>query len=64
MTDPAAALQTSSEVIERFVELAGPACTPATDMADLADMVRTLLAVEAGRDTWPSWTRSGADMGP
>jgi hypothetical protein len=51
VTAPAAALPTSHDVIKHFVELAGPARTPAADMADLADMIRTLLAVEARRDT-------------
>ncbi|MFE6335226.1 hypothetical protein ACFVOK_18710 [Streptomyces sp. NPDC057798] len=51
MTGPTTALPTSHDMIKRFVELAGPARTPAADMADLADMIRTLMAVQAGRDT-------------
>ncbi|HBF84940.1 MAG TPA: hypothetical protein DD420_34940 [Streptomyces sp.] len=38
-------------MMRRLVESAGPARQPAADMADLAEMIRTLLGVEARRDT-------------
>ncbi|MFF4836980.1 hypothetical protein [Streptomyces sp. NPDC001315] len=55
MTSPATAVETLSvtgaAVMNQLMESAGPACEPAADMADLAEVIRTLLAVEALRDT-------------
>ncbi|MER6074656.1 hypothetical protein ABT187_38750 [Streptomyces sp. NPDC001817] len=45
------ATATSAEEMWRLVESAGTGREPAADMADLADVIRTLLAVEARRDT-------------
>ncbi|WP_124286736.1 hypothetical protein [Streptomyces sp. ADI92-24] len=38
-------------MMHQLVQSAGPGREPAADMADLADVIRTLLAVEARRDT-------------
>ncbi|MFF0698570.1 hypothetical protein ACFYU4_38815 [Streptomyces tendae] len=46
-----AVLPTGTEMMQRLVEAAGAAREPAADMADLAEVVRALLAVEARRDT-------------
>ncbi|MGW2900123.1 hypothetical protein ACWDAO_37435 [Streptomyces sp. NPDC001212] len=51
MTAPAAPMPTGVEVMQHLVESAGPAREPAADMADLAEVIRTLLAVEARSDT-------------
>ncbi|WP_432043291.1 hypothetical protein [Streptomyces cadmiisoli] len=51
MTAPAEALPTGAEVMQHLVESAGVARQPAADMADLAEVIRTLLAVDARRDT-------------
>jgi len=48
---PAVALPTGAQVMQHLVESAGAAWKPAADMADLAEVIRTLLAVEARRDT-------------
>lgn len=37
--------------MQHLVESVGTACCPAADLADLAEVVRALLAVEARRDT-------------
>jgi hypothetical protein len=44
-------LPRGADMMQNLVESAGAASRPAADMADLADMIRTLLAVEARRDT-------------
>ncbi|MGW6805724.1 hypothetical protein, partial [Streptomyces sp. NPDC055039] len=51
MTAPAEALPTGEEAMQQLVESAGAAREPAADMADLAELIRTLMAVEAHRDT-------------
>ena len=51
MTAPAEALPTGAEVMRHLVESAGESRQPAADMSDLAEVIRTLLAVEARRDT-------------
>lgn len=51
MSAPAVALPTGAEMTQYLVETAGAAREPAADMADLAEVIRTLLAVEARRDT-------------
>ncbi|MFC9931695.1 hypothetical protein [Streptomyces sp. NPDC127190] len=51
MTAPAAAPTTGAEVMQQLVESAGAAHQPAADMADLAEVIRTLIGVEARRDT-------------
>ncbi|MFI7415347.1 hypothetical protein ACIBU0_42605 [Streptomyces sp. NPDC049627] len=51
MTAQVEELPTGAEVMQHLVESAGAAHQPATDMADLAEVIRTLLAVEARRDT-------------
>lgn len=51
MTAPAELMQTGAEAMQHLVESAGAARQPAADMADLAEVIRTLLAVEARRDT-------------
>ncbi|GGZ82010.1 hypothetical protein ACFOOM_22235 [Streptomyces echinoruber] len=51
MTAPVEALPTGAEVMQRLIDSAGAARQPAADMADLAQVIRTLLAVEARRDT-------------
>ncbi|MGW0916758.1 hypothetical protein ACWD1Z_34320 [Streptomyces sp. NPDC002784] len=51
MTAPAKALPRGADIVQHLVETVGAASRPAADMADLAAMIRTLLAVEAGRDT-------------
>ncbi|MEU6510986.1 hypothetical protein [Streptomyces sp. NPDC046942] len=45
------AMPSSAEVTQHLVESAGAVRDPAADMADLAEVIRTLLAVEARRDT-------------
>ncbi|GHB74247.1 hypothetical protein GCM10010377_75800 [Streptomyces viridiviolaceus] len=50
MSAPAATLPTGAEMMQHLVETAGAACEPAADMADLTQVIRTLLAVEARRD--------------
>ncbi|MFF4401514.1 hypothetical protein [Streptomyces sp. NPDC001480] len=47
----AATVPTGADVMQHMIESAGPAHAPAADMADLAAMIRTLMAVEASRDT-------------
>ncbi|MFE6894818.1 hypothetical protein [Streptomyces sp. NPDC057694] len=47
----AAVLPSGAEMMQYLVDSAGPAREPAADMAELADVIRNLLAVEAGRDT-------------
>ncbi|MEV6056924.1 hypothetical protein [Streptomyces sp. NPDC052107] len=47
----AAAMPTGAQTMRHLVDSAGAAREPAADMADLAEMIRTLLAVEARRDT-------------
>jgi hypothetical protein len=42
---------TGAQMMQHLVESAGAARQPAADMADLAEVTRTLLAVEARRDT-------------
>ncbi|MFJ8201109.1 hypothetical protein [Streptomyces sp. NPDC096152] len=42
---------TAAQVMQHLVDSAGPAQEPAADMADLAQVIRTLLGVQAGRDT-------------
>ncbi|MGW4955430.1 hypothetical protein [Streptomyces parvulus] len=49
MSAPAAS-GPADEMMQRLVEAAGAAREPAADMADLAAVVRSLLAVEARRD--------------
>jgi hypothetical protein len=44
-------MPTGAEMMQHLVESAGATRQPAEDMADLAQVIRTLLAVEAGRDT-------------
>lgn len=44
-------LPTGDEVMQGLIESAGPSREPAADMADLAEVIRTLKAVEARRDT-------------
>ncbi|MGX1268068.1 hypothetical protein [Streptomyces phaeoluteigriseus] len=44
-------LPTGAEMMQQLVESAGAAHQPAADMADLAEVIRTLLAVEVRRDT-------------
>ncbi|MFF4575685.1 hypothetical protein [Streptomyces sp. NPDC001410] len=51
MTAPTTSLLTGAEVMQHLVESAGATREPAADMADLAEVIRTLLAVEARRDT-------------
>lgn len=51
MTALAEALPTGAEMMQQLVESAGGARKPAADMADLAEVIRTLLAVDAGHDT-------------
>lgn len=51
MNAPAEALQTGAEVMQHLVESADAVREPAADMADLAEVIRTLMAVEARRDT-------------
>ncbi|MET7382948.1 hypothetical protein ABZT08_29815 [Streptomyces sp. NPDC005526] len=47
----AAAMPTGNDTMQYVVDSAGPAHAPAADMADLAEMIRTLMEVEARRDT-------------
>lgn len=51
MTAPTETLPTGAQVMTRLIESAGPNREPAADMADLAEVIRTLLAVEMRRDT-------------
>lgn len=51
MTAPAELVPTGAEMLQHLVESAGGARQPAADMADLAEIIRTLLAVETRRDT-------------
>ncbi|MEV8344572.1 hypothetical protein [Streptomyces niveus] len=51
MTVPTETRPSSAEMMQHLVESAGAARQPAADMADLAEVIRTLLAVEARRDT-------------
>ncbi|MFE6639594.1 hypothetical protein ACFVFT_38230 [Streptomyces tendae] len=51
MSAPAPVLPTGKEVMRDLVESAGAVREPAADMADLAEVIRTLLAVDARRDT-------------
>ncbi|MDI3102057.1 hypothetical protein QJ054_34030 [Streptomyces sp. AN-3] len=51
MSAPSAVAPTGTEMMQHLVESAGAAQQPAADMADLAEVIRTLLAVEARRDT-------------
>jgi hypothetical protein len=44
-------LPTGAEMMQHLVESAAAAREPAADMADLAEVIRTLLAVEARQDT-------------
>jgi hypothetical protein len=51
VTAPAEAPPTGADMMQHLVESSGSARQPAADMADLAEVIRTLLAVEARRDT-------------
>ncbi|MFE4576599.1 hypothetical protein [Streptomyces chartreusis] len=51
MTTLTATLPTAAEMMQHLVESAGDSLQPTDDMADLAAVIRTLLAVEARRDT-------------
>ncbi|MEU9355022.1 hypothetical protein AB0D65_29510 [Streptomyces griseoloalbus] len=51
MSATAAVLPTGTEIMQHLVQSAGAAREPAADMADLAEVIRTLMAVEARRDT-------------
>ncbi|MEU2969079.1 hypothetical protein ABZ687_29380 [Streptomyces ardesiacus] len=51
MSASAPVLATGEETMQHLIESAGAARQPAADMADLAEVIRTLLAVEARRDT-------------
>ncbi|MFJ8589501.1 hypothetical protein ACIRD2_33250 [Streptomyces sp. NPDC093595] len=52
MSPPAELVFTrGSEMMAHLVQAAGTGREPAADMADLAQVIRTLLGVEAGRDT-------------
>ncbi|MFK0159150.1 hypothetical protein ACIQVK_44655 [Streptomyces sp. NPDC090493] len=51
MTAPVETLPTGAEMMQHLVESAGAARQPAADMADLAELIRTLLAVHERRDT-------------
>jgi hypothetical protein len=50
VTAPAEALPANDELLQHLVQAAGGPGQPAADMADLAEVIRTLLAVEARRD--------------
>ncbi|MGV9456358.1 hypothetical protein [Streptomyces sp. NPDC003635] len=47
----AQALPTPAQVMQNLIENAGEPCQPASDMADLAELIRTLMAVQARRDS-------------
>ena len=49
ITSTAPPAQIAVEMMQQLVESSGPAREPAADMADLAEVIRTLLAVEARR---------------
>ncbi|MGW4086948.1 hypothetical protein ACWEGS_28350 [Streptomyces sp. NPDC004822] len=51
MTAPAEAPPIGAEMIQQLIQSAEQVPQPAADMADLAEVIRALLAVEAGRDT-------------
>lgn len=51
MTAPVETLTPGAEMMQHLVESAGASRQPAADMADLAEVIRTLMAVEARRDT-------------
>ncbi|MEU8810738.1 hypothetical protein ACN6K5_006306 [Streptomyces violaceoruber] len=51
MTSPAEPLSKGERMMQRLVQSAGGASEPAADMADLAEVVRSLLAVQTYRDT-------------
>ncbi|MGW1328228.1 hypothetical protein ACWD64_37575 [Streptomyces antibioticus] len=51
MIAPAQTAPSGAAVMQHLIESAGESRRPAADMADLAEVIRTLLAVQAGRDT-------------